>query len=166
MRSTSRSHSAAPLLSAAIDHASAYVRSTMYLGSRVALAQKTVSIHAIDPWLGWDKGQPVSHFERFLKNLLDSGLCDIITPLRLTSARASLLFADQSVDFCFIDGDHSYNAVCEDLRCWFPKIRPGGLLAGHDYTGPDSFDVKRAVDEFFRAPVQVSGKTWISRKEP
>ena len=45
-----------------------------------------------------------------------------------------------------------YDAVCADLAAWWPKIRPGGLLTGHDYdiyldtTG--EWGVRRAVDEF------------------
>ena len=37
----------------------------------------------------------------------------------------------------FIDARHSYDAVLEDLNAWWPKIRPGGILAGHDYVDAD-----------------------------
>jgi Tfp pilus assembly protein PilF len=142
-------------------------RSTAYLGSRVAMAQKQVSIYAIDPWLGWADGRPVSVFGQFFGNMAEAGLIDIVTPLRMVSAQGARLFDDRSVDFCFIDGDHRYKAVSEDLRCWFPKIRPGGLIGGHDYVGPDSsLGVKQAVDEFFPRPVRVSGKSWLVRREP
>ena len=53
--------------------------------------------------------------------------------LRNTSVAAAATFADASVDFVFIDARHTYDAVSEDLRAWWPKIRPGGILAGHDY---------------------------------
>ena len=49
----------------------------------------------------------------------------------------SLLAADQvengSLDFAFIDADHSYAATLADCRAWWPKVRPGGILFGHDY---------------------------------
>ena len=71
------------------------------------MAQKQVSIYAIDPWLGWIDGRPVTLFNQFLKNMDVAGLIDIVTPLRMMSAQAARLFDDRSVDFCFIDGDHS-----------------------------------------------------------
>jgi predicted O-methyltransferase YrrM len=49
------------------------------------------------------------------------------------SVEAAALFASSSLDFVFIDGDHSCAAVLADIAAWLPKIKPGGLLAGHDY---------------------------------
>ncbi|CAK9067916.1 Hypothetical protein SCF082_LOCUS34300 [Durusdinium trenchii] len=51
---------------------------------------------------------------------------------RMSSQEAAARFPPETFDVVFIDGDHSYSAVREDLRLWRPKIRPGGLLAGHD----------------------------------
>jgi predicted O-methyltransferase YrrM len=56
------------------------------------------------------------------------------------------------LDFVFIDANHSYAAVTEDLMHWTPAVKSGGLVAGHDYNGVGDqthhFGVKRAVDEF------------------
>jgi len=66
------------------------------------------------------------------------------------------LIPDESLDFCYIDADHSYRAVSDDIRLWFPKIKKEGLLGGHDFV-PDadywfgSFGVHRAVTEFAAA---------------
>lgn len=49
------------------------------------------------------------------------------------SATISGLFANATVDMVFIDGNHSWQAVCEDIRGWSPKIRDGGVISGHDY---------------------------------
>lgn len=38
-----------------------------------------------------------------------------------------------TLDFAFIDADHSYEACKEDLELWAPKVRAGGIVAGHDY---------------------------------
>jgi len=38
------------------------------------------------------------------------------------------------VDLAFVDADHSYEAASSDIKYWLPKVRPGGILAGHDYT--------------------------------
>lgn len=48
------------------------------------------------------------------------------------SADAATLLADSSFDLIFIDADHSYNAVREDIAAWRSKLRPGGILCGHD----------------------------------
>lgn len=74
---------------------------------------------------------------------------------RLTSAEAAAKVADASLDFVFIDGRHDEPSVREDLALWFGKVRPGGILAGHDYLDGDlpegRFGVKTAVDAFARA---------------
>lgn len=51
---------------------------------------------------------------------------------RRTSAAAASEFEPATFDIVFIDGDHSHDAVVEDLRIWRSRVRPGGLLAGHD----------------------------------
>jgi hypothetical protein len=42
-------------------------------------------------------------------------------------------FADESLDFVFIDGNHEYEFVKEDINAWAPKVRKGGIVSGHDY---------------------------------
>ena len=48
------------------------------------------------------------------------------------------------LDIVFIDGNHKYQPVLDDIEAWYPQIRPGGLLCGHDYS-PDHPEVSRAV---------------------
>lgn len=70
----------------------------------------------------------------------------------MTSEQATILLADRLLDFAFIDAEHTYECVRQDCGLWFPKVREGGLLCGHDYDGKGDrsgkFGVKRAVDEF------------------
>lgn len=42
-------------------------------------------------------------------------------------------FEDNSIDFLYIDGEHTEPAVTEDLNAWYPKIKSGGIISGHDY---------------------------------
>ena len=51
-------------------------------------------------------------------------------------------------DFVFLDGDHSEHSVHADLRAWWKKLKPGGLLSGHDYGRPRFPAVKPCVDKF------------------
>ena len=74
---------------------------------------------------------------------------------RMTSVEAAAHVPDGSLDFAYIDARHDYASVLEDLEAWFPKVKPGGILAGHDYVDgmlvQGDFGVKSAVDEFFGA---------------
>lgn len=58
-------------------------------------------------------------------------------------------FEDKVLDFVFIDATHEYEGISEDIKCWLPKVRSGGILAGHDYHATDWPGVVRAVDEAF-----------------
>ena len=62
------------------------------------------------------------------------GKTDIIVNF---SVEASRQFNDGYFDFVYIDADHSYNGVTADLKAWYPKVREGGILAGHDYINWD-----------------------------
>jgi len=54
---------------------------------------------------------------------------------------------DIDLDFIFIDGNHTYKHVWQDLSLWIPKIKPGGLIMGHDWR--KGFDgVVRAVVDY------------------
>jgi hypothetical protein len=95
-----------------------------------------------------------------------------ITTLKLSSVEAARLFDDKSLDFVFIDGSHLYESVRDDIAAWAPKIKSGGIIAGHDYDTPeDEFNgVKKAVDEVFGDnkvtvydPGHVWGKSWMIR---
>lgn len=76
--------------------------------------------------------------------------------IRKTSEEASKLFADASLDFVYLDAQHHYEAVQHDIQLWWPKVKPMGILGGHDYIEDGDhefgrFGVKKAVNEFIRA---------------
>jgi hypothetical protein len=75
------------------------------------------------------------------------------TFLRLPSLDAAPLVADGSLDLVFIDAVHLYEDVLADVAAWLPKVAPGGVLAGDDYT-PAFRGVIDAVDEVFPAAVR------------
>ncbi len=71
--------------------------------------------------------------------------------LRLTSLEARRLVPDRALDFAFIDAAHDELSVTDDLLGWTPKVRAGGIVAGHDYYAikqRPSSDVMRAVDAY------------------
>jgi hypothetical protein len=70
--------------------------------------------------------------------------------LRLKSSEAAPLVPDASLDFVFIDANHAYEFVREDIALWTPKVRPGGIVSGHDYSfRAEIWGVRRAADEAF-----------------
>jgi predicted O-methyltransferase YrrM len=91
-----------------------------------------------------------------------------VTVLPWKSHVASYCIADGSLDFVFIDADHHYPHVIEDIRDWFPKIRSGGLISGHDFAHPDYPDwgVEKAVREYFGDNFEATGHdfVWFSWK--
>jgi hypothetical protein len=116
---------------------------------------------SVDPWQEADPEEYVDHanvgqdlHERFFREtqqrLAPFGSRSEIW--RTTSVEASNRVEDRTLDFVYIDARHDYESVLEDLRAWYPKLRPGGILAGHDYVDGEFpqgiFGVKSAVDEF------------------
>ena len=70
---------------------------------------------------------------------------------------AALNDLPESLDFSFVDADHSYEGCTRDLHAYWPRVRSGGLFSGHDYYTPQQRSEKklhaegvgRAVEEFF-----------------
>lgn len=85
--------------------------------------------------------------------------------IRKYSVDASHEIEDASVDFVFIDAQHTYKSVTEDIAAWKGKVRPGGLICGHDYdfTRPRFADVIRAVDEAFDGVGTADDHVWWKR---
>lgn len=116
---------------------------------------------AVDPWREFPKdayidlanrpqAEQEQTFEVAKRRLKEFG--NRVEIIRSTSAEAAPGFADETLDFAYIDGQHHYEAVAEDIALWYPKVKPGGLLCGHDYldgfVDNAAFGVKKAVDEF------------------
>lgn len=90
--------------------------------------------------------------------------------LKMTSYEASFLFSNEYFDFIYIDADHTYQSIKNDLNIWYPKIKIGGILAGHDYfddyieTTKTSFGVIKAVNEFVKEH-KLSNNIHITNKD-
>ena len=77
----------------------------------------------------------------------------IVTVHRGASWDMADRIADNSLDWVYIDGDHSYEAVARDIATYRAKVKPNGVLAGDDYRSQGGWwkdGVTRAVDEFIR----------------
>jgi hypothetical protein len=91
------------------------------------------------------KGRSI--YGTFCANMLVMQLKPIVLPT--TSVAAATLFADRSLSVVFIDACHEYEDVRSDVAAWLPKVRPGGVIGGHDW---NRVGVKRAVRELLGEP--------------
>jgi len=95
--------------------------------------------YCIDPYLGREPRYQI------VKDILSQyENCSLI---RLTSHDASKKLSGD-LDFVFIDGNHSYEYVLQDLIDWVPKLKSGGLLIGHDWCDREP-GVSKAGNKYF-----------------
>ena len=124
-------------------------KSAAFMAVEIINQNKNIKLNCVDTWEG-----SIEHtndeiikqnllYDTFLSNI--EPVKHIINPIRMASRDAARTFEDNSIDFIFIDAAHDYESVREDIYSWFPKLTPGGIMAGHDKTWPG---VVKAVNEF------------------
>lgn len=97
-------------------------------------------LYSIDPWStnayteivhGIDEDQKKfeGYYQTAKENLAKYN-CDIVRKDSLTAAK---YFPDDSLDFVYIDANHEFMNVAQDIYTWSKKVRPGGIVSGHDY---------------------------------
>lgn len=103
-----------------------------------------------------------SSWQNYLHNI--KPINHIVNSFREYSVIASKKYEDESLDFVFIDGNHSFEEVVLDINNWLPKIKKNGILAGHDYTD-ENYAVKNAVNSIFpKDKIRIDGWCWIIEK--
>lgn len=126
-------------------------------------ANPAMHMLCVDPWLSYPAWQDTKNSlapdaqERLMAESYRDAVARL-TPLNATivrkfSAEAAKDVPDGSLDLVYIDANHVYDAVIEDLTIWSPKVRVGGLIAGHDYRVFDNkptIHVVAAVTDFTR----------------
>lgn len=128
-------------------------RSTSYMSVEIYNSEKDIEFYCVDTWEGGPDHQGREELSElynvFLNNM--KPVEGYYIPLRDTSLNVSKKFEDESLDFVFIDASHEYEDVKNDILAWLPKVKPGGILAGHDYYPEGCYDwfpgVKKAVNE-------------------
>jgi hypothetical protein len=98
-------------------------------------------LYMVDPWrpLGeeyTDASNHKDHLDAYAKTIENiQGFENRGFMLRALSNQVVNLFKDNSLDFVYIDGNHAYDYVKEDMEIWYPKLKKGGYFMGHDYLG-------------------------------
>jgi hypothetical protein len=116
------------------------------------------TFYCIDPWRRVDDYRDIAncsdeqHERKFQKCQDRLKGFDCVKYLRYTSGEAANEIPDASLDFVHIDANHAYEFAKRDIEIYYQKLKPGGILSGHDYLDGEryegSFGVKMAVDEF------------------
>lgn len=94
----------------------------------------------------WDASAQARYRDRFFTIL---GKFPRLSLIEKPSVEAANDIKDGSLDFVFIDADHSYEGCLADIAAWSPKVRKGGMISGHDYHQEDYPSVCRAVEDAF-----------------
>lgn len=115
---------------------------------------KNVSVTCVDAWSDTDfkrywnsnkDGLGEGVYAEFLRNI--EPIKELVAVIRGDSVKSATNFENKSLDFVFIDADHEYINVKNDINAWLPKVKSGGILAGHDYGW--SADVRQAISDIF-----------------
>lgn len=127
-------------------------RSTSFIG-KICNANRTRLV-CVDHWAGsndllkerYETALAVEDVEQtFRNNMRDLGIT--VEVLAMPSLDAARTFASASVDRVFLDGSHDGESVAADLEAWSSRLKPDGILAGHDYA-PKYAGLRAAVDGF------------------
>jgi predicted O-methyltransferase YrrM len=142
-------------------------RSSCYMGVEIYNSNYDIKFDCVDTWegsvehTGLDEIKNGTLYNQFLENI--EPIKHIVNPIKTTSVEASKLYADGSLDFVFIDASHEYQDVLDDIMVWLPKVKVGGIIAGHDY---EYYQVNNAVHEFFKNEefVTMNNNCWLYEK--
>lgn len=117
---------------------------------------------SVNPWMAdaADAYVDVSNVEQQRHDDLFASTTQRLAPFgdrssiwRMTGDQAAVQVGEGSLDFVYLDARHDEASIAEDLVTWEPKVRSGGIIAGHDYHDGDRpegrYGVKTAVDRFF-----------------
>jgi len=108
-----------------------------------------ILFYGIDIWTDQNSKTSNEDLDKFYKNLKQiESVNSHIKIIKKFSINASMGFPDNFFDFIYIDADHTYESVKEDINAWWPKIKMNGILSGHDYKRKRGCGVLGAVDEF------------------
>jgi len=149
-----------------VEHGTWVGRSAICMAERIKASGKKIEFYAIDffedCYLTLD-GKKVG--EQYFENI--EPFKDIINTIVGSTHEVYTQFEDESIDFLFMDADHEYEALKKDIGLWYPKIKKGGIISGHDYD-PDQWDgVCIAVDEIFpdaEITMASGGNIWLKHK--
>lgn len=141
-----------------VELGSAWGESTMFFW----LCGRFKHIYAVDPYIGLDHDN-FDNPSPLIENVVRPSK-GVVEHIRKTSTDAAVMFEDASLDIVYIDAVHDYKHVSEDIRAYLPKVKHGGIIAGHDYNAKLFPGTIQAVDEILGKPDAIYTDTsWMKR---
>ena len=118
---------------------------------RMCFAIPEIDLTVIDPWAGYGDDRRYQDPEKHENFYQDA--CTRLAPYNVKIVRAKSIdavgdFALESLDFVYIDGNHCFDYVMEDLIAWSRRVRKGGIVSGHDYYRFKKGGVVEAVNSY------------------
>lgn len=92
-----------------------------------------LKLYGIDPWVRYEDQFNEHDPDEFYKQTVKDCTPYNIELIRKTSMEAVKDFEDESLDFVYIDGNHNFRYVTDDIDEWSKKVRKGGVVSGHDF---------------------------------
>lgn len=114
--------------------------SSVYLLEAIQESEKVLECYFFDTWTGNVFGQNTNigdMYPEFLINLIDAGFEGKFNATVMDSIEASQTFNDNELFAIMLDDNHCTEYVSKEIDVWLPKIKPGGILAFHDYLDPN-----------------------------
>lgn len=140
-------------------------QSACFMAVEIINSEKNIKFDCVDTWDYVETSSEISKeefedlYDIFLQNI--EPVKEHINIIKSLSWDGAGNYEDNSLDFVFIDAAHDYESVTKDLNAWFPKIKKGGIIAGHDYY--PGLGVFSAVNEFFetKGKLEQTSSCWI-----
>lgn len=160
-----------------VELGSYYGQSTAYLAEQIRISMNKVRrsnivFYAVDLWKKDPRNDHNSHllsediFPDFVSHLQQLHLEHLVIPVQQSTTEAARIFREKKItfDFIFIDANHTFEAVRDDINNYLPLLNDGGIIAGHDIY---MSGVRKAVDLAFgnRWTFNNSGSSWIHHKK-
>jgi predicted O-methyltransferase YrrM len=147
-------------------------KSTNYLATKIRESKKNINFTCVDTWKGTDDEELHQNivntfngdiFYEFIDNTVLSNNYGTFDMIKDTSHNAANQFQNNSINFIMLDAGHSYESLMEDIKLWYNKVTPGGIISGDDYGVFGG--VTQAADEFFYKQFH-KGFRSFARKKP
>ena len=148
-------------------------KSANYLISKVKELKKEVNFITVDTFKGTEDEELHQNivgafngdvFYEFIDNTVLSNNYGSFNIIKDTSHNAANQFSNDSIDYIMLDAGHSYEDVTNDIKIWYNKIKPGGIISGDDYGGSYFPDVTKAADEYFYKQFNRGFRSWYRKK--
>jgi predicted O-methyltransferase YrrM len=142
-------------------------KSTSFIGVEIHKRKRDINFFAIDSFQGATNSTDANEIKAYegISEIEESYTYNVslignkIKTIVSLTDEAAKYFNDEEIDVIFVDGGHSYEVVKADILAWLPKMKKGGIMAGHDFNAWEG--VNKAVTEIFGTPHKVENDCWF-----